>query len=109
MVSSSTSGSSRPKAPQAQQQQQQQPQKSIGAEFVCRVKFQNNLPEISIGPKFMIHDNSAHAKKLVPWVLTDLEREYPYHVHDENPLASIPIDLLHLDRYEPAASQSKGN
>ena len=80
------------------------PSKPLGAEFLFRLKYRNTLPDIRIEPKLLKHENESVLQEMVPYVLTDSERDYTYQFYDENLLKSIPIDLLHFDKYQKGSS-----
>ena len=78
---------------QRQQQRQQEERKS---ELVCRVKYQNTLPDIPFDTKFLSYP--FEQSRFVSYKPTSLEKNYKYEMLTEHDLG-ITVDLVLPDAY----------
>lgn len=66
------------------------------SELVCKVKFNNTLPDIPFDPKFITYPFESH--RFVQYNPTSLERSYKHELLTEHDLG-ITIDLINPDTY----------
>ncbi|ELU12581.1 hypothetical protein CAPTEDRAFT_117955 [Capitella teleta] len=69
----------------------------LRSELVCRVKYNNSLPDIPFDPKFLIYPFEAN--RFVQYNPTSLERSYKHELLTENDLG-VQIDLINPDAYK---------
>ncbi|GAQ85316.1 Paf1 domain containing protein [Klebsormidium nitens] len=71
--------------------------------FVCRIKFRNELPEVLGEPKFLLTD--LDPDRYTKYTITTLEKRYKHKLLME-PDLGIPLDLMDLSVYDaPPADQ----
>lgn len=66
------------------------------SELVCRVKYNNTLPDIPFDPKFITYPFETN--RFVEYKPTSLERSYKYDLLTEHDLG-VTIDLINPDTY----------
>ncbi len=74
-----------------EKQRPQRPQEEKRSELVCRVKYQNSLPDIPFDPKFLSYPFDP--SRFVTYKPTSLERNYKYELLTEHDLG-ITVDLI---------------
>ncbi|KAJ8308672.1 hypothetical protein KUTeg_013546 [Tegillarca granosa] len=67
------------------------------SELVCRVKYNNTLPDIPFDPKFITYPFESN--RFVDYKPTSLERSYKYDLLTEHDLG-VTIDLINPDTYK---------
>ncbi|EPZ34218.1 hypothetical protein ROZALSC1DRAFT_28007 [Rozella allomycis CSF55] len=72
--------------------------KTVGSEFLCRPRYTNTLPAISIPPRHLVIP--VDYSSLIEYQLTDIEREYVHPIFLNDPLAAIPIDSLEFEYWK---------
>lgn len=97
---------------QQQQQQQSAPKEpkafnllKAPSEFMCRMQFRNNLPDIPFDPKLLVvpQDSMRYTKCIVG---SSLENNYKHSIFTE-PDLGIPINLIDTSIYKMPAGMSK--
>uniref|UniRef100_A0A8D8X3D5 RNA polymerase II-associated factor 1 homolog n=1 Tax=Cacopsylla melanoneura TaxID=428564 RepID=A0A8D8X3D5_9HEMI len=68
------------------------------SELVCRVKYNNTLPDIPFDCKFIAYP--FESTRFIEYKSTSLERNYKYEVLTEHDLG-VTIDLINKDTYAP--------
>ena len=66
------------------------------SELVCKVKYQNNLPDIPFDPKFL--EYPFDSQRFVNYKPTSLERNYKFELQVEHDMG-IFVDLVLPDAY----------
>lgn len=67
------------------------------SELVCRVKYNNTLPDIPFDPKFITYPFESN--RFIQYKPTSLERTYKYDMLTEHDLG-VTIDLINPDTYK---------
>lgn len=65
-----------------------------GSDLVCRIKYQNNLPDIPFDPKSIIYPFDAN--RYIQFKSTTLEKNYKWDILNEQDLG-VRIDLINQD------------
>lgn len=80
---------------------------SFRSELICRVKFNNNLPDFPFDPKFITYPFDSN--RFVEYKPTSLEKNHKHDLLTEHDLG-VNIDLIDPDLYAiPAEYQITGN
>ena len=89
-------GSGHPQSSREKQRQAQRLQDERKSELVCRVKYQNTLPDIPFDTKFLSYP--FEQSRFVSYKPTSLEKNYKYEMLTEHDLG-ITVDLVLPDAY----------
>ena len=65
--------------------------------MVCRVKYNNTLPDIPFDPKFIAYP--FESTRFIQYAPTSLERNYKYELLTEHDLG-VHVDLILPETYE---------
>ena len=76
---------------------------AIRSELICRVKWNNSLPDLPFDPKFITYP--FEGDRFVKYKQTSLERTYKHDLVTEHDLG-VTIDLINPDTYAPSATPS---
>lgn len=69
----------------------------VRSDLICRVKYQNNLPDIPFDPKFITYPFDSN--RFVQYKPTSLEKNYKYDLLTEHDLG-VEIDLINPETYQ---------
>jgi len=72
-------------------------EKKVKSELVCRVKYNNTLPDIPFDPKFITYPFESN--RFFKYKSTTLERSFKYDLLTEHDLG-VSIDLINPDTYK---------
>ena len=100
-MSTAVKSSSKTPIQDKNKQPSQQPEKKQ-SEFLCKVKYYNNLPDIPLEPKLLQYPFDP--LRFVKYSSTSLEKNYKHVIHTE-PDVGITIDLIDTSVYKPPATR----
>lgn len=100
MKSSSNNNNAKKQPPPKEKPQQQEKKPS---EFLCKVKYYNNLPDIPLEPKLLKYPFDP--SRLYKYAATTLEKNNKHVIHTQVDLG-IPIDLIENSVYRPPPTRN---
>jgi RNA polymerase II-associated factor 1 len=83
-------------------QVKEKPQDKKASEFLCKVKYYNNLPDIPLEPKLLRYPFDP--SRFYKYAATTLEKNFKHSIHTE-PDLGIQIDLIENSVYRPPATR----
>ncbi|KAJ1985123.1 hypothetical protein H4R34_000200 [Dimargaris verticillata] len=70
-----------------------------GAEFLCKVRYLNTLPDLPFAPKLLKVDADAHVHRLTRYQHTNLAQRQPYPMYVDADLG-MPLDLVLMGSFD---------
>ncbi|KAJ1982272.1 hypothetical protein H4R35_000363 [Dimargaris xerosporica] len=70
-----------------------------GAEFLCKVRYLNTLPDLPFAPKLLKVDADAHVHRLTRYQHTNLAQRQPYPMYVDADLG-MPLDLVLMGAFD---------